>query len=366
MSLRVRLALVLAGIMLGPLLAAGLVVGVLVPRASDRAADAALARAVASASTVLGERCLGLGDLARSAETQLAAAGPAGRSDQATVSAVIGPLAASRPGVTLAVLTLDRTVAAAGPLAAAGRWDPASAAGASCSRRSVGGEGEGPPQLAESADLPTQGDAPPSRVIGVQPLDAAALGALRAGLALGDVQLALMGPGPVPVASTLGGSDRAVLGAGRPLADLAQGRPSGEVNGWRYQQRSAPAGVPYAVVALARSEGQGLQRTLLAVGALATAALVVTLAMITNRLTGPLGRLTTVARRLGGGDLTARTGLRGTDEVGTLAAAFDAMADQLQVTVEELRSSQGTLAHTFQRFGEALGATHDLDALLHT
>jgi hypothetical protein len=123
-SLRVRLALVLAGIMVGPLLAAGLVVGALVPRASDRAADAALGRAVASASTVLGERCLGLGDLARSAATQLAAVGPAGRTDAATAAAVIGPLAATRPGATLVVLTLGRPVAAAGPLATG--WDPAS------------------------------------------------------------------------------------------------------------------------------------------------------------------------------------------------------------------------------------------------
>ncbi|HEX2809765.1 MAG TPA: hypothetical protein VHN80_26675, partial [Kineosporiaceae bacterium] len=62
MSLRARLALVLAGIMVGPLLAVGIAVGVIVPRTSDRAADAELRRAVAAASTVLGERCLGLGD----------------------------------------------------------------------------------------------------------------------------------------------------------------------------------------------------------------------------------------------------------------------------------------------------------------
>jgi diguanylate cyclase (GGDEF)-like protein len=361
LSLRVRLALVLAGIMVGPLLAAGLVVGVLVPRASDRAADAALSRAVASASTVLAERCLGLGDLTRSAAIQLSVAGGAARTDAATASAVIGPLAASRPGVTLAVLTLDRAVAVAGPLATS--WDPASATGASCSRRTAGSAPPAQPQLAESADLPIQDGAPPSRVIAVQRLDGTALVALRAGLALGDVQLALIGSGAEPLASTLG---PAGLRDPRPFAELARGRPSGDSDGWRYQQRTAPAGVPYAVVALTRSEGTALQRTLLVVGVLAGFALLVMLAVILGRLTGPLGQLTAAARRLGGGDLTARTHLRGADEVGTLAAAFDAMADQLQVTVEELRVSQGALAHTFARFGEALGATHDLDALLHT
>ena len=133
MSLRARLALVLAGIMVGPLLAAGLIVGVLVPRASDRAADAALGRAVASASTVLAQRCLALADLARSAAIRLAAAGPAARTDATTVEAVLGPLVAGRPGVTVVAVTLSRTIAGTGPLAAG--FDPASAAGASCSRR---------------------------------------------------------------------------------------------------------------------------------------------------------------------------------------------------------------------------------------
>ena len=369
MSLRTRLAAVLAGIMVGPLLAAGLVVGVLVPRATDRAADAALSRAVASTSTVLAERCLGLGDLARSAAIQLAAAGAAARTDAATVAAVVGPLVAARPGVTLVVVTLDRPVGGAGPLAG---LDLAATAGASCSRRTPGAAAPAVPQLVESADLPLTDGAPPSRVVAVQRLDGAALGVLRGGLALGDVQLALLRPagaqggaqGGPPVATTLDAAG--VRAAADPLAELAQGRPAGEAAGWRYQQRVAPAGVPYPVVALSPSEGFAVQRTLLVVLAVATAALLVTLSLLTSRLTGPLGRLTAVARRFGGGDLRARSGLRGTDEVGTLAAAFDAMADELQTTVEELRSSQSALSHTFARFGEALGATHDLDALLRT
>ena len=373
MSLRARLALVLAGIMVGPLLAAGLIVGVLVPRASDRAADAALGRAVASASTVLAQRCLALADLARSAAIRLDAAGPAARTDATTVEAVLGPLVAGRPGVTVVAVTLSRTIAGTGPLAAG--FDPASAAGASCSRRAPSTGAAAAPELVESADLPTTPDGPPSRIVAVQRLDAAALAALRAGLDLGDVHLALLrepagadgvagaAGGPLAVATLDGGDRDDARGA---LAELARGAASGEAGGWRYRQRAAPAGVPYAVVALAPAEGTDLRRTLAAVVLVATGALAGTLAVLTRRLTGPLARLTGVARRLGGGDLTARTGLRGTDEVGTLAAAFDAMADELQATVEELRASQECVAHTFERFGEALGATHDLDALLRT
>jgi diguanylate cyclase (GGDEF)-like protein len=384
LSLRARLALVLAGIMVGPLLAAGLVVGVLVPRASARAQDAALTRAVASASTVLGERCLGLGDLARSAAVQLAAAGAAGRSDPATVTAIVSPLVTARHGVTLLVVTVDQRVAGAGPLASG--WNPSGSIGASCARRTPADDPT--PRLVESADLPVQAGLSPSRVVAVQTLDAAALAGLQAGLGLGDVQLGLVGtpPGansgrPTLVSATLTAQQRAAVAPGLARLgsatagadpsvgsanDAMDGAMDGEADGWRFRAASAPAGVPYTLVAFARAEGSALQRTLLVVVALAAAALIATGAMLTSRLTGPLAELTAVARRLGGGDLRARTGIRGTDEVGSLAAAFDAMADELAGKVEQLQASQSALSHTFARFGEALGATHDLDALLRT
>jgi two-component system cell cycle response regulator len=365
LSLRARLALVLAGTMIGPLLAAGLVVGVLVPRATDRATDTDLGQAVATTTTVLGEHCLGLGDLATSVADRLTAAGPAVRGDTAAVSAILAPLTATRPGVTLQFVTADRTVAGAGPLASS--WDPAASVGASCSRRTTGGASR--PQLVESVDLPVVVGLQPSRVVAVEPLDGEALAALRDSLRLGGVRLALLpvdgGPAVAVTGVPAGGqvSDAALRAA---LGRASTGLPAGESGGWRFRQRTAPAGVPYSIVALSRPEGSGLQRTLLVVLMLATIVLLMTLSVITSRLTGPLAELTAVARRLGGGDLRARTGIRGTDEVGTLAAAFDAMADELESTVEELCSSQGALSHTFARFGEALGATHDLDGLLRT
>jgi diguanylate cyclase (GGDEF)-like protein len=362
LSLRARLALVLASIMVGPLLAAGLVVGVLVPRASARAEDSALVRAVASATTVLGERCLGLGDLARSAAVQLAAVGAAGRSDPGTITTILSPLVTSRPGVTLLVVTLDQSVAGSGPLATG--WNPTGSVGASCARRTP--TGEPTPRLVESAELPVLAGLPPSRVVAVQTLDAAALSSLRSGLGLGEVQLGLVGAGTgtSPAASTLTGRERQAVTPA--LRRLGAGADHGEADGWRFQAAVAPTGVPYTLVALAPEEGSALQRTLLVVIALATVALIGTGALLTSRLTGPLAELTAVARRLGGGDLRARTGIRGTDEVGTLAAAFDAMAEELAGKVEQLEASQSALSHTFARFGEALGATHDLDALLRT
>jgi len=51
---------------------------------------------------------------------------------------------------------------------------------------------------------------------------------------------------------------------------------------------------------------------------------------VAGALTADLGALSHAARRLAAGDLAARVGTRGSDEVGRLAAAFDDMADQLQ------------------------------------
>jgi diguanylate cyclase (GGDEF)-like protein len=381
LSLRARLALVLAGIMVGPLLAIGISVGVIVPRTSNRSADAELRRAVAAASTVLGERCLGLGDAARAAAVDLAAAGPAARTDAATASALLTPQVTARAGITLLLVTGGVLVTGAGPLATG--WDPVSAAGVSCARRAPAVAATA---LVDSAALPDAAGLPAARVIAVQPVDDGALRALRDGLGL-DVELALV-PTPawpdadpavaVPPSAPLirepspGTPVASTLPAGR-LGEIAAavtrargGTVGGEADGWRFQQRIAPPGIPYAMVALTRPQGSGLQRTLFVVVLLAVAAMIGTLALLTARLTRPLAELTGVARRFGGGDLQARTGIRGTDEVGSLAAAFDAMADELQSTVEELRSSQRALSDTFARFGEALGATHDLEGLLRT
>ena len=51
---------------------------------------------------------------------------------------------------------------------------------------------------------------------------------------------------------------------------------------------------------------------------------------ITHRLTRPILRLVSTARLVSGGDLTVRSGIRGSDEIGVLATTFDQMTDRLQ------------------------------------
>ena len=69
-------------------------------------------------------------------------------------------------------------------------------------------------------------------------------------------------------------------------------------------------------------------------------------------LTRPLGRVAGAARKMAAGDLTARAGLRGRDEVSLLGADFDRMAEQLsetfaeqQLAMERQEQFMGSFAH---------------------
>ena len=65
-------------------------------------------------------------------------------------------------------------------------------------------------------------------------------------------------------------------------------------------------------------------------GALAALALALLLLwLFAGRIVGPIEDVTAAARRMAGGDLTARVSVRGRDEVATLARGFNAMADSL-------------------------------------
>jgi signal transduction histidine kinase len=62
-------------------------------------------------------------------------------------------------------------------------------------------------------------------------------------------------------------------------------------------------------------------------------------------LSRPMERLTEAARRLGAGDLSARAGLRRTDELGQLSSAFDDMAGRLESLVRSERQLLADVSH---------------------
>jgi len=77
-----------------------------------------------------------------------------------------------------------------------------------------------------------------------------------------------------------------------------------------------------------------------------------------------LDRLVVAARRFAAGDLDERVIVTGHDEFSELAAAFNDMAMELQVRVQELETERRRLKDATLRFGEALSATHDVEQLL--
>ena len=77
-----------------------------------------------------------------------------------------------------------------------------------------------------------------------------------------------------------------------------------------------------------------------------------------------LGRLVAAANDLALGRLDRRVDVRGPDEFARLSRAFNEMADQLEARISELDDERRRLREATVRFGEALGATHDIDELL--
>ncbi len=65
--------------------------------------------------------------------------------------------------------------------------------------------------------------------------------------------------------------------------------------------------------------------------------------IITARMTKPLEKLTVAAKRIEEGDLQYRVAIDRDDEIGSLAKAFDQMAERLMQREKELKESQNTL-----------------------
>jgi len=339
-SLRARLALVLAGVLAGPLVAAGLVVGVVVPRARADAERAALVRAASTASAYLAQECVALGDVARGVALDLAGSVAAGRTvTSESAGAAAGAALRGHDDIGLVVLVDGAPVARAGavPEGADPAADDAALRAqllASCSRGSA--PAAGAPALVESVPVPAGGGGPAVRVLAVRALDPAAVAQLRSRLAL-DADLRVLARGSAPSAAV------------------------------RYEIAPAVTGVPYLLVAwMPAGQPDPVRVVLVAVALVAALASAVLLSVVTARLTTPLRRLTAAAARLRAGDLSARTGLAGDGEVGEVAAALDDMAGRLKGREEELRRTRAAGADAEARFGEALERTHDLDGLLQT
>jgi two-component system phosphate regulon sensor histidine kinase PhoR len=96
-------------------------------------------------------------------------------------------------------------------------------------------------------------------------------------------------------------------------------------------------------------------REVLSIGFVLGLAIAVVLSTIAAQISSREARaLTQVARRMAGGDLDARTGVSGADELGQLGVALDHLARSLSATLEELRNERDLTTGVIEGMQEGL------------
>jgi len=99
-------------------------------------------------------------------------------------------------------------------------------------------------------------------------------------------------------------------------------------------------------------------------GLIGSLLLVAVVAYIEGRaIVGTIRRLVEAARAIARGDLKQRVPAQGRDELALLGRTFNEMASQLQTRLDELDAERARLRDVIARFGDVLGATHDVDQL---
>jgi diguanylate cyclase (GGDEF)-like protein len=240
-----------------------------------------------------------------------------------------------------------------------------------------------PPQFRSGTTLPSVASfAPetarsPYAVVGrslllLQGADAKDLGTVVSGFWLDDATLRqiMSGVGKVdltvradgrPVASTMSDDDR--------VATLAGAKPSGVPRrmGQLFVSR-VPVGSFDVVLTTERRSLIDQQRDLgpiLVLIVLLFVSLAALLGWLLARLTTkPLQELSEAALDIASGQHDTRIVVPPSGEVGRLAIAFNAMADELTSNNAELESSRDELRRNLTRLGETLTSTHDLNKML--
>jgi signal transduction histidine kinase len=143
-------------------------------------------------------------------------------------------------------------------------------------------------------------------------------------------------------------------------APTASGAPGGDV-----QTGGSPNAIAQLAVSLAPLDAtMGRLRSQLAIFALfALAAGLLATILISQRATRPLDRVAAAATRLATGDLAARTGVSGSDEVGAVGRSFDEMAAQLEAAFRAQRAFAADASHELQTPLAVLGGYVDLLSL---
>lgn len=86
--------------------------------------------------------------------------------------------------------------------------------------------------------------------------------------------------------------------------------------------------------------------------------------LVSRSLQAQIQQLLEAAKRLGGGEFGVEVPAGGRDEFAALGAEFNAMARQLEVRLEDLRTERTRLQEAIRRIGESFASNLDRDALL--
>jgi HAMP domain-containing protein len=122
----------------------------------------------------------------------------------------------------------------------------------------------------------------------------------------------------------------------------------------------SPAGRPVASIALAvplteiQQARADARRALWSVGALVLLLGAAATWLLARSLTGPLGRLTASAHRIAAGDFSQPAGVRGADEIGTLARALDTMRERVGEATGALRGERDVLDAVLESTGDGI------------
>jgi diguanylate cyclase (GGDEF)-like protein len=344
MTLRTRLALVLVALVMAPLVAAAALVLYAVPRAAADRADSLVLSTRSAVTDQLSQECDRVASAAVVTARMLADTSPAA----ATRTTVEDGLA-DWVGV---VDDRGNPVATSGELPA----DLVTVPWSDCAT----GEAGGP--AVTTAQQVVVGDRPLSAVRVARRVDTNYLDALHDRLGFtGDIALVIDGD---VVASTSDPDVDASLLPALVAAAPAGGGVVAEEGITAGVARAVP-GMPFDVVVATPTPGTGLLvQTVFLVALVALVVAVVAAVAIARDLTAPLEEVTEAAEAVASGDLTKSIETRRADEVGRLARAFNHMTDELLTYVTELEGSRDALRATYDRLGEALSATLDLDTLV--
>ncbi|MGV9211162.1 diguanylate cyclase [Micromonospora sp. RB23] len=184
--------------------------------------------------------------------------------------------------------------------------------------------------------------------------------------AVSGVAVTLLDGGASAVRFTHTTESREVRDGVLAAAGHSTGERVTETTKGRYVRRIGPSvGQPLPLVlSVPSTRPPGLHVTLAGVVVLAGLLAVLTAWRLARVTTRPLVELAGAVDRVAHGDLTARVPVRGRDELGRLAEAFNRMTRETGSYVAALTSSRDQLRGHLAVLGDTLASTHDLQRIL--